>query len=370
MKLSLDQRELSELARAFGITTALEQAVPYGCGHINETVLARYAGTKSSRRYIHQRINQQVFKQPELVMQNIGRVTRHLQAYYRDQAVPDADRRSLTLRTTADGGDYWRSPKGEVWRTYEFVENTKSYQTVNHRRLASSVGAAFGEFLRIMAQLPDAPLHETIPKFHDTRNRFENLLEALRVDSHKRAKSASSEISFVRSRENIVDRLLNLHTIGQIKGCVTHNDTKLNNVLFDQESDQALCVVDLDTVMPGQALYDFGDMVRSSTCFEHEDSRKLSKVRCEPELFESLAAGFISQAGEILSVVERELLAFSGVLITFEIGMRFLTDYLCGDTYFKIEHPQHNLERARAQFALAKSIEQQQAQLEKLVSKY
>ena len=369
MKLSLDPHELTELAHAFGIEAPLLEALPYGCGHINETVMATYAAASGSIRFIHQRINQGVFKQPELVMDNIARVTKHLRAHYQAQGLPDFKRRSLVLIAGANGSEYWRSPKGEVWRTYEFVANTKSYQTVSEPRLAYSVGAAFGEFLSIMARLSDPPLHHTIPKFHDTRNRFENFIAALRSDSLKRVVTAKPEIEFTLAQEAIVDRLLDLQLRGEIRGCVTHNDTKLNNVLFDQQSDQALCVVDLDTVMPGQALYDFGDMVRSSTCFEHEDSRELSKIRCEADLFEALAAGFISQTREILSPVERELLAFSGRLITFEIGLRFLTDYLSGDTYFKIEHSLHNLERARAQFALAKSIEQQQPALERRVAK-
>lgn len=369
MELSLRPADLIELAEAFGISSELVEAIPYGCGHINETVLAKYKSAHSSERFIHQRINQKVFKQPHLVMQNIARVTQHLRQYYRDQGYADFARRSLNLVPTRQGDFFWRSPKGQVWRTYEFVEDTKSYQTVSEPRLAHSVGAAFGEFLRIMAQLQAAPLHATIDRFHDTRNRFENLLAALKSDVLKRSDCARPEIDFALARESIVDRLLDLQRSGQIKGCVTHNDTKLNNVLFDIKTDQALCVVDLDTVMPGQALFDFGDMVRSSTCFAHEDARDLASVRCEPDLFEALAAGFLSQTDTLLAPVEKELLAFSGVLITFEIGMRFLTDYLAGDTYFKIERPQHNLERARAQFALARSIEQQQSALERCVAR-
>lgn len=368
MQPSLNHDELRELAAAFGINADIKSITVYGRGHINETLLVEY-GSEKVQRFVHQRINQLVFKQPELVMQNIARVTKHLRAHYISCGVADYERRSLHLLTTTSGEFYWRSPKGEVWRSYDFVDNTKSYQTVSEPRLARSVGAAFGEFLRIVSFLPGEPLHDTIAKFHDTRRRYENFVAVLRADEFSRAELAQSEIEFVTSQEHIVDYLMQLQRSGEIKGCVTHNDTKLNNVLFDRSSDQALCVVDLDTVMPGQALFDFGDMVRSSTCFAPEDALDLNSVRCEPELFEALAAGFVEQTEGILSEVEKDNLVFSGILITFEIGMRFLTDFLAGDTYFKIERKQHNLERARAQFALARSIIDQRSQLEQCVAK-
>jgi hypothetical protein len=234
---------------------------------------------------------------------------------------------------------------------------------------ALQAGRAFGEFQHLLVDLPGGRLFETIPDFHHTRKRFMALQQAIQKDRYNRAKDAKAEIEFALKHERIVDVILQAMAKGRIPERITHNDTKFNNVMLDVLTGEAMCIVDLDTVMPGCALYDFGDMVRTTTSPTLEDEPDLSKVRMQMPMFKKLAEGYLSTAGQFLTKPEKAHIAFSGKLITFEIGIRFLTDYLSGDTYFRIHRPGHNLDRCRTQFKLVDSIERQEEAMQKYVDK-
>jgi hypothetical protein len=352
--------ELRQISRQFQIYGELLQAEAFKVGHINATYCATYNQGGSRIRYLHQKLNRQVFKDPEAVMKNIIRVTDHLRRKLERQAADDITRRSLIVIPTRDGQSCCRGSDGEYWRTFVFIEGTKMCESVQSPRQAFEAGKAFGEFQLHLADLPGERLLETIPDFHHTRRRFEALLKAVQQDHLNRAQGVQAEINFAWKREPICDVLLGAMAKGKIPERITHNDTKFNNVLLDRRTGAALCVVDLDTVMPGCALHDFGDMVRATTNSAAEDERDLAKVKMQMPLFKKLAEGYLSAAGGFLNRTERSFIAFSGKLITFETGLRFLTDYLNGDTYFRTHRPGQNLDRCRKQFRLVESIERQE----------
>ena len=352
---------LRAVAAQFQFRSDAVAFVPYGNGHINDTYLVTCNGAGAPARYILQRINAQVFRSPAAVMQNIERVTAHLATQFAGE--PDADRRSLTLIPTRDGRNWYENAHGETWRAYRFIENAHSHETATSAEQAYQAAHAFGRFQQQLADLPSPRLRETIPDFHHTPRRFAALERAIAADVKGRAKLAQAEINFALAHESITGVLLQ----ADLPERITHNDTKFNNVLLDDATGESLCVVDLDTVMPGLALYDFGDMVRTTTSPAVEDEQDLSKVTMQFPLFEALVRGYLSAAGEFLTETEKKLLAFSGKLITFEIGIRFLTDYLAGDTYFKIHREGHNLDRCRTQFKLVESIESQEEKMNRLV---
>jgi len=268
------------------------------------------------------------------------------------------------------GGRCWvEGPGGGVWRCYNHIEGCRTYEIVENTRQAYQAARAFGSFQDLVSDLPVEEIEETIPDFHHTRKRFDRLMEVAADDPLGRLASVSEEVGFIKDRESIVDRLLALQAEGSMPLRITHNDTKINNVMIDEETDEAVCVIDLDTVMPGSALYDFGDMVRSATSPAAEDEKDLSKVRMQMSLFEALAEGYVDAAGTFLTDVEVENMAFSGKLITLEIGMRFLTDFLEGDVYFKTARDGHNLDRCRTQLKLVERIEEQEEAMESFVRK-
>jgi hypothetical protein len=339
--------------------------VPYGNGHINDTYLVTCNGAGAPARYILQRINAQVFPSPAAVMQNIERVTARLAAHF--AAAPDGGRRALTLIPVRDGRNWFENAQGETWRAYRFIENAHSHETATSAEQAYQAAHAFGCFQQQLANLPSPRLHETISDFHHTPKRFAALQRAIAADVKGRAKLVRPEIDFALARESITGVLVEASVQGDLPERVTHNDTKFNNLLLDDATGESLCVVDLDTVMPGLALYDFGDMVRTTTSPAAEDEQDLSKVTMQFPLFEALVRGYLSATGEFLTATEKKFLAFSGKLITFEVGIRFLTDYLAGDTYFKIHREGHNLDRCRTQFKLMESIEMQEEKMNRLV---
>ncbi len=353
--------ELHAVAAQFQFRGQASSFVPYGNGHINDTYLVTCNGAGAPARYILQRINAQVFHSPTAVMQNIERVTAHLSAQVAGD--PDRARRALTLVPAHDGRNRYEDAQGETWRAYRFIENAGSYETATSIEQAFQAAEAFGRFQQQLASLPAPRLHETIPDFHHTPRRFAALERAIAADVKGRAKLVQPEIDFARAHESITGVLLR----ADLPERITHNDTKFNNVLLDDATGESLCVVDLDTVMPGLALYDFGDMVRTTTSPAAEDEQDLSKVNLQFPMFEALVRGYLAAAGEFLSETEKKFLAFSGKLITFEIGIRFLADHLAGDTYFKIHREGHNLDRCRTQFKLVESIELQEEKMNRLV---
>lgn len=341
-------------------------AAPYGSGHINDTyqVAVSLAGTPV--RYLLQRINHEIFKQPDRVMENILRVTEHLRGKLADSGSKDASRQTLTVIPARDGKPYVRDADGNWWRLYLFIELARTYDIIESDRQAYEAARAFARFQSQLADLPAPRLHETIPAFHNTLSRLGALDAALAADVCGRKAGAAAEIAFVEERREQCGRLLARHARGEIPERITHNDTKINNVMLDSGTGEGVCVIDLDTVMPGLALYDFGDMVRSATAAAKEDERDLSKVFSRIGMFEALARGYLSEASFLLPAEIAEL-AFSGRLITMTIGIRFLTDYLSGDVYFRTCRPGQNLDRCRAQFRMARSMEEQSEAMEKIV---
>jgi hypothetical protein len=349
------------IASQFQIDGDFISAKPYGSGHINDSycVVFRAAGQES--RYLFQRINHAIFKNPPALMENIQRVTAHIANKLSGE--PDADRRTLTVIPAKNGAAWVVDAKENYWRAYRFIEAAHSFDAVESAAQAFQAARAFGRFQRLLIDLPAPRLHDTIADFHHTPMRFAALEQAIDADVAGRAATAAAEIRFALARQSIA----NLLHGANLPERITHNDTKFNNVLLDDATGEALCVIDLDTVMPGLALHDFGDMVRTTTSPAAEDERDLSKVALQFPMFEALVRGYLSSAGEFLTLQERQHLVASGKLMAFEQGIRFLTDYLAGDPYYKVHRDGHNLDRCRTQFKLLESIEKQEQEMERLV---
>jgi Ser/Thr protein kinase RdoA (MazF antagonist) len=367
--MAYQEKQLQEISKRFQIYGEILHAETLKIGHINETYSATYSQGGTRVRYIHQKINKSVFKNPAAVMKNVMRVTTHLRRKLEARNIRDLTRRSLIVIPTREGESYYLNAGDEVWRTFLFIEGVETFEAVQTPEQAFQAGRAFGEFQQLLVDLPGERLVETIPDFHHTRKRFTALQQAIQKDHYNRAREAQPEIEFALKHETMVDLILNAMAKRKIPERVTHNDTKFNNVMLDVLTGEAMCVVDLDTVMPGCALYDFGDMVRTTTSPTLEDELDLSKVKMQMPMFRRLAEGYLSAASDFLTRAEKSFTAFSGKLITFEIGLRFLTDFLSGDTYFRIHRPAHNLDRCRTQFKLVDSIERQEEAMQKYVDR-
>jgi len=299
---------------------------------------------------------------PAALMENVARVTSHLAAKLKGE--PDRARRVLTPISARDGHAWHMDAEGSYWRAYRFIEGARSYDALESAEQANEAAKAFGRFQQLLADLPAPRLHETIPDFHNTPRRFTAFEHAVAADAANRAVNARAEIDFAFAHRPIAGVLLNAN----LPVRVTHNDTKINNVLLDDATGEGLCVIDLDTVMPGLALYDFGDMVRTATSPAAEDERNLSKVTMQFPMFEAVLRGYLSAAGSFLAAAEKQHLVAAGKVITFEQGIRFLTDYLGGDIYYKVHRDGQNLDRCRAQFKLVASIEEQEEAMHGLVN--
>jgi len=336
-------------------------------GHINDTYLVDVRCHGALERYIFQKINHYVFRDPERLMSNFERITGHIRAKVEKMPGRNPDRETLNLARSRSGKSYHLSFDGDFWRAYRYVADCHIIEIAKKPEQAFEAGRAFGCFQKLLADFPASSLHETIPFFHHTPRRFARFKEVLEKDSLKRAGGASEAIAFVLGREPMTSVITRALEDGSLPLRITHNDTKINNILFDDRTEKAICIIDLDTTMPGSALYDFGDMVRTTTSFAAEDEEDLARVKMEMDMFRALAAGYLEEAGDFLTEKELELLVFSGRLITLTIGLRFLMDYLEGDVYFRIHRPGQNLDRARVQFALVKSMEDQEEEMEKCI---
>ncbi|MBQ8108988.1 MAG: aminoglycoside phosphotransferase family protein [Clostridia bacterium] len=325
-------------------------------GHVNRTYRLRFVlEDKSSRSYVLQRINTFAFKKPEQVMENVRLITEHLSramlARGRDpenhvlHLVPTRDGRAMILDGT------------ECWRAYDYVSHAKTVNRVDTPGQFYEIGRAFGEFQNMLSDFPIERLYDTIPDFHDTVKRLEAFERSVSADVMRRADSVADEIAFVRARKGRMGRIVEMIADGSLPLRVTHNDTKINNVMLDINTGEALCVVDLDTVMAGSSLYDYGDAIRFGASTAQEDERDLDKVQLDIGLFRGFSDGFIGQTARDLTPLELESLPLGALVMTFEVGLRFLTDYLDGDRYFRIEYPDHNLVRARCQFKLLTDME-------------
>lgn len=361
--------DLKQITDLFDIRADFVQGYSYGSGHINDTycIWVDQAGLRV--RYILQRLAQNVFKQPIPLMENVKRVTDHALGRLLADGCPEARRRTLTLIPAKDGKPYAQDQEGNVWRVYPFIERARTYDTIETTKQCIEAAKAFGNFQKLTADLPGEPLFETIPDFHNTTKRLAALKEAIAADALGRVKEVQKEIDWYLSREDDCHIVTNYLASGELPLRCTHNDTKLNNVMLDDVTGEGICVIDLDTTMPGSAIYDFGDMVRTATSPAAEDEKDTSLVTCRMYMFEALVQGYLDSANSFITPLEKSLLPFSGKLLTMECGIRFLTDYLSGDVYFKIKRPEHNLDRCRTQMALVESIESQLPAMQQLVDK-
>lgn len=351
---------LHEILAKFRLDGTVAEVSPYGCGHINGTYLAECSD--SGNKYILQKINTAVFKDPAALMENIHKVTAYLKnseaSVYRDV---------LQIVPTKDGKLFLDCEDG-AFRVYDFIDRTVTVQTVSDAGEMQRSGEAFGAFVRCLDGFPAETLHETIPNFHDTPKRYEAFLSALEADVMGRAAECKEEIAFVHDHRGIMSALTDALAADKVPLRVTHNDTKLNNVLLDEKTYEPAAVIDLDTVMPGLALYDFGDSIRFGTNPAAEDEKDLSKVWCNVDYFTAYAKGYLAACGAMLTEAEIELLPISGIIMTLECGMRFLTDYLSGDTYFHTTREGQNLDRCRTQLKLVADMEKKYGALTQIVA--
>lgn len=341
-----------EAIKQFQIDGEVLSIEPYGEGHINVTTLV----TTTKKRYILQKMNTSIFPDSDGLMKNICSVTEHLKTRGIE---------TLTVVKTIDGSPYL---KGEnCFRVYDFIEDTVTYQRVEDKEIFRNSGKAFGEFQNYLAAFDASGLTEIIARFHDTPKRFNDFKTALEKDVKDRAKTCEKEIAFALDRKDTFSKVVDGLKDGSIPLRVTHNDTKLNNILMDAKTGKARAVIDLDTIMPGSMLYDFGDSIRFGASTAAEDEKDLDKVHFSMELFQAYAEGYVGAVKESITQKEAELLGYGAYLMTMECGMRFLGDYLSGDTYFATKYPEHNLVRARTQFKLASEMEKQFNEMQKVV---
>ena len=351
--------EKKDILAQFQVGGEIASIEPYGSGHINHTYLAQMADGK---KYILQGINTTIFKNTDELMENIINVT----SYLKEEIIQnggDPARETLTLVMTKNGGSYYTDEDGSKWRVYDFIEGAQTFDAVESKEDFYQSAVAFGEFQAKLANFPAETLHETIPNFHNTAKRYQDFENAVAADVKGRAKEVEPEIAFVREHAKEVSELHDMLAKGELPLRVTHNDTKLNNIMIDSATHKAICVIDLDTVMPGLSAHDFGDAIRFGANTAAEDEPDVSKVSLSLELFEIYVKGFLEGCGGRLTPNEVKVLPMGAKMMTLECGMRFLADYLEGDVYFKIDHEKHNLDRCRTQFALVADMEKKWEQM-------
>ena len=361
---------LKEVISQFDFVGEVIQIRPYGSGHINDTYLVEFKIKHMGVvPIILQRMNTNIFKNPVQLMENILNVTTFLRKKI-IQYGGDPERETLTVILNKNGKPYCQDSEGHYWRGYHFITGATSYDEVKTDEDFYQSGLAFGKFQSLLSDFPAHTLYETIPNFHNTRARLEVFKKAVEEDIINRAKDVQKEIQFILQREELANKLISMQENQELPLRVTHNDTKLNNILIDDKTHQGLCIIDLDTVMPGLSLYDFGDSIRSGATTALEDEVDLSKVNFDLNFYEHFAKGFLESAGDAFTKEEIEYLPFAAKLMTFECGMRFLMDYLNGDVYFKIHRENHNLDRARNQFKLVSDMEKEMDNMKKIVYSY
>lgn len=359
------EKFLSLVLSRFGIEGEIESIRPIKTGHINQTNVVKMSGKK----YTVQTINTYVFPNPEGVMENILSVTEHLRGKVAAQG-GDPTREVLHFYATAEGKGCWKDEEGRYWRVYDFVDDALTYDIADDLQVLTDAGAAFGNFQKLLADYPGATLHETIVNFHNTKQRFINFEAGVVRNASGRADQAAAEIEFLRARAHKATYLVDRIESGALPLRVTHNDTKFNNILIDKATMKPLCVIDLDTIMPGLAAYDFGDAIRFCANSAAEDEKDLSKVTFCMDKYEAFAAGFIGGADGFFGEEELDSMAWGALVITLEQASRFLLDYLDGDKYFHTEYPDHNLVRARTQIKLASEMEARFDEMQAIVRKY
>jgi hypothetical protein len=358
------------IVQNFQIEGEFCEAVPYGDGHINDTYMTFFRGADGRvSRYILQRINHAVFKKPEWVMHNMERVTAHIRQVV-SATGGDPSRKTVTLIPTRSGKFYYKSPAGDYWRASHFIAGARSYPRARNPQHSYHAAATFGEFLKLLSDFPPSELYEPIPDFHHTPKRYLDFINAVEHDPLNRAHNVSNEIKFITQREPDASVLLDLLDIGGFPIRVTHNDTKIDNVMIDDCTGEGVCVVDLDTVMPGLTVFDFGDLVRSGANMAVEDEPDSSKAGLNLVIFEWLAHGFLDATRDFLTTVEAAHLSFGAKVITFEQAIRFLTDYLNGDVYYKTQRLDQNIDRTRTQLGLIADMENKFNAMEVIINKF
>lgn len=366
----VEDRNLEDAIYAFGFGNRCSYVKPFGAGHINETYAVYMPGQEGDElSYVLQRVNSNVFKDPAGVMDNIFGVTEYLRNVIRREG-GDPDRETLSYIKTKSGCNYFEDSEGEPWRCYNFIPDSVCYQLVEEPEQFYQSGSSFGHFLKQLCDYPASKLNETIPDFHNTVKRFGAFQVALKRDLKNRAASCQPEIDFALAREKDCGVLVEQQDAGILPLRVTHNDTKLNNILFDEKTGKGLCIIDLDTIMPGLAANDFGDSIRFGAATAEEDEPNLDLMHFDISLYELYVKGYLEETKDVLTEAEIKSLPWGARLMTLECGIRFLTDYLQGDTYFKTDYPEHNLVRARTQFRLVDEMEQQFDRMQELVEKY
>lgn len=362
------REELEKIFLPFSEGGKIIEIIRYGKGHINDTYrVSVHMDKDQEKRYILQRINRSIFKDPVALMDNIVKVTEYLKECV-EKAGGDVDKEVLQVVHTKEGAHHVLH-EGEFYRCYRFIEGARSYEIVGGPEDFYKSGQALGKFQRLLGEFEGQTLHETIKDFHNTEKRFVDFQKAVEHNTANRAIECADEIQFYLEREKDTKIINGLLREGRLPVRVTHNDTKYNNVMIDDETREAVCLVDLDTVMPGVSLYDFGDAIRSGATTALEDEKDLSKVHFDLSLFEAYVRGYFSQ-GEFLTDLEIEYLPFAAKIMTYECGMRFLKDYLEGDIYYKISYPEHNLHRARNQMKLVSDMEREYQQMIEIIRKY
>ena len=334
---------------------------PLGKGHINDS----YKVKSNGNVYVLQRINHHIFKNVPELQNNIFRVTDHIRKKLQAKGVSDVDRRVITLVSTHEGALYFQDANGDYWRLMVYIADSKSYDDINPE-LAYRAGIAFGDFQKTLSDIPGEPLFETIPDFHNMEARLETFRESVKANKAGRLDEVADLVKEIEDRSEEMCKAERLHREGKLPKRINHCDTKVNNILFD-ENDEVLCVVDLDTVMPGYVLSDFGDFIRTGANTGDEDDKNLENVSVDLDIFEAYAKGYLECAASFLTDVEIDNLAFGAKLLTYMQTVRFFTDYIDGDTYYKVAYPEHNLVRTKAQFKLLKSLEENFEKMQSIV---
>ena len=351
-----------KILKAFSLCGEITECKPLNDGHINSTYVIKL---NDKTKYTIQKINTNIFTDPDGLMENIVGVTTHIKDVLKSKG-ENPQRGTLTFLSCENGKYYFKEDDGSCWRIYEYIDGVRTCNKINCEKVFKNAGKAFGEFQHQLSDFPMSKLNETIPNFHDTYSRFNDFKKAVNDDASGRAAGVSELIDFALAREDDTHVLLDLINQKKLPLRVTHNDTKLNNILFDEETEEGICIIDLDTVMPGLSLYDFGDSIRFGANTAAEDESDVSKVSLSLPLYKAYVEGYLSSAKNSLTECEIEYLPFSAKLMTYECGIRFLGDYLNGDTYFKTDYPEHNLVRAKTQLVLVSDIEKKFDEMKKI----
>lgn len=363
------EQQLREAIKAFELGDEIIEVIgDYGTGHVNDTYVVKVDTEGTIHDFIVQRINTFVFKSPSKLMANIINVTDFMRHELEERNEP-TERAVLEFQKTGDGNYYFTDSIGDTWRTYRFIDKSTTYNRADTKDLFGKSGEAFGRFMLLLSDYPAEELHETIMNFHNTVSRYGDFKRAVEEDAKDRLKLVESEVAFILEREEPAGSLVRQLEANELPLRVTHNDTKLNNVLFDEDTGEVLCVIDLDTVMPGLAAYDFGDAIRFGASTASEDERDLSKVQLDLDYYEAYTAGYLKVAAEVLTAKEIESLPWGAYIMTLEVGLRFLQDYLMGDVYFKVVGPEDNLHRARTQLKLLEEIEANFERMQEITQK-